>query len=162
MAGIATKAANSAFYKARMAARERNEMLSSREGASEVMGIDRTRLARIELGTITPYPEEVVMMADVYNAPELMNYCCTHECPIGRRIITQAGLEQLDRMTINILDAVQSVQGVNAVVLNIASDGQVTDDEIPRLQEVLQSLQKVSKAATELQIWMDKLKGLKP
>ena len=60
MAGIATKAANSVFCKARMEAKEENEMLSSREGAAEVLGIDRTRLARIELGTLTPHPEEAV------------------------------------------------------------------------------------------------------
>lgn len=51
---------------------------------------------------------------------------------------------------------IKTLLRLTAVVLNI-----VSDDEIPRLQEVLQSLQKVSKAAAELQIWMDKLKGLK-
>ena len=29
------------------------------DGAAEIIGIDRTRLARIELDTIAPYPEEV-------------------------------------------------------------------------------------------------------
>ena len=156
MAGIATKAADSVFYKARMAAKERNEMLSSREGAAEVMGIDRTRLARIELGTLIPYPEEVVMMADSYNAPEIMNHYCTTECPIGKRMIPEAGLEQLDRMTIKILSAVGGVSDVGNIILGVVNDGQVSQEEIPQLEKVLNQLQDVAKSATELQIWMDK------
>ena len=52
MPKMATKAADNVFYKARIAAASWNDRLGSREGASEVTGIDRTRLANIELGTI--------------------------------------------------------------------------------------------------------------
>ena len=58
----ATKTLDNMYYKARMDAAERNEDFSSREKAAEILGIDRTRLARIELETIFPYPEEVVLM----------------------------------------------------------------------------------------------------
>ena len=149
MSGIATKAVNSVFYKARMAAKEHNEMLSSREGAAEVTGIDRTRIARIELNTLVPYPEDVVIMADVYNAPQLMNYFCTHECPIGKRIAQQADLEELNRMTINILNALNGVSSVSQTVLAVVDDGQVTDEEMPEMERVLMLLQQVGKAATE-------------
>lgn len=71
MPKMATKAADNVFYKARIAAASWNDRLGSREGASEVTGIDRTRLANIELGTINPHPEEVLMLSDTYNAPEL-------------------------------------------------------------------------------------------
>lgn len=50
----ATKAADNEFYKARIAASKCNDRLASREGASEELGIDRTRLARIELGRNSP------------------------------------------------------------------------------------------------------------
>ncbi len=49
MPKMATKAAKNVFYKARIAAASWNDKLSSREGAAEVTGIDRTRLANIEL-----------------------------------------------------------------------------------------------------------------
>ena len=52
MPKMATKAADNVFYKARMAAASWNDRLASREGASELTGIDRTRLANIELGTV--------------------------------------------------------------------------------------------------------------
>ena len=74
MPKMATKAADNVFYKARMEAAKWNDKLSSREGAAEVTGLDRTRIAYIELGTITPYPEEILILADCYNAPELCNH----------------------------------------------------------------------------------------
>lgn len=45
-----TKAAANEFCIARKRAASFNDKLNSREGAAEVTSIDRTRLARIELG----------------------------------------------------------------------------------------------------------------
>ena len=42
MPKMATKAADNVFYKARMAAASWNDRLASREGTSELTGIDRT------------------------------------------------------------------------------------------------------------------------
>ena len=73
-----TKCAANVFYLARMEAAKYNDRLASREGAAEVTGIERNRIAYTELGTICPYPEEVLVYADAYNAPELMNHFCSH------------------------------------------------------------------------------------
>lgn len=94
MPKMATKAADNVFYKARIAAASWNDRLGSREGASEVTGIDRTRLANIELGTINPHPEEVLMLSDTYNAPELQNHFCSHLCPLGIGTISPIELEE--------------------------------------------------------------------
>ena len=75
MSKYATKAAGNMFCQARYEAAKFNERLSSREGAAEELGVDRTRLARIELGSVIPYPEEVLLMADIYRAPELKGKC---------------------------------------------------------------------------------------
>lgn len=52
MSKFATKAAGNMFCQARYEAAKFNERLSSREGAAEELGVDRTRLARIELGSV--------------------------------------------------------------------------------------------------------------
>lgn len=70
MTKVAPSTAASRYYLARMAAAGKNERLSSREGASEETGIDRKRMQRIEIGTLNPYPEEVLLMADTYHAPD--------------------------------------------------------------------------------------------
>ena len=90
-----TKAADNAFCIARKKAAAFNDKLNSREGAAEVLGLDRTRMARIELGSLWPYPEEVLLMADGYNAPELLNHYCCEVCPIGCRSHQRP---QLDRV----------------------------------------------------------------
>ncbi len=71
MANVTAKTSSNIFYKARCEAATHNEQLSSREGAADYMSIDRGRLYRIESGIAIPYPEEIRLMADLYNAPEL-------------------------------------------------------------------------------------------
>ena len=94
----ATKAADNMYYLARCEAAESDEAFSSREKAAELIGIDRTRLARIELDTIAPYPEEVKAMAEVYNMPELCNSYCARECPIGKNSVHEVTIDDFDRL----------------------------------------------------------------
>lgn len=113
MPKMATKAADNVFYKARIAAASWNDRLGSREGASEVTGIDRTRLANIELGTINPHPEEVLMLSDTYNAPELQNHFCSHLCPLGIGTISPIELEELERVTLQLISAMKSLRSTD-------------------------------------------------
>ena len=94
----ATKAADNMYYLARCEAAETNADFSSREKAAELVGIDRTRLARIELDTIVPYPEEVKAMAKAYNTPELNNSFCARECPLGRSSVSEVDIVDFDRL----------------------------------------------------------------
>lgn len=59
----ASKATENIYYKARMCAAEKDGSFSSREKAAMQLGIERSRLARIELNKIEPYAEEVRIMA---------------------------------------------------------------------------------------------------
>ena len=81
MSKYATKAAGNMFCQARYEAAKFNERLGSREGAAEELGVDRTRLARIELGSVTPYPEEVLLMKGTekgHTAPYIRETCRKH------------------------------------------------------------------------------------
>lgn len=99
MANVTAKTSSNIFYKARCEAATHNEQLSSREGAADYMSIDRGRLYRIESGIAVPYPEEIRLMADLYNAPELENYFCRMMCPLGCEM-PKAELANLDRITV--------------------------------------------------------------
>lgn len=133
MPKMATKAADNVFYKARIAAASWNDRLGSREGAAEVTGIDRTRLANIELGTINPHPEEVLMLADTYNAPELQNHFCSHLCPLGIGTISPIELEELERVTLQLISAMKSLPEVKDGIIDIAADGVIDAEEKPRI-----------------------------
>ena len=87
MSKKATKALNNKYYVARYNASKVNDNLTSREKSAEVLNIDRTRLSRIELGTVVPYPEEVLSMSKAYDIPELCNSYCSGDCPIGKETV---------------------------------------------------------------------------
>ena len=74
------------YFKARKEAAKCNEKLYSREGASELLGLSVSTLADYELGTTKVVPvDKVMLMADLYNCPELKAGYYKHECPIGNQ-----------------------------------------------------------------------------
>lgn len=151
-----TIAASNVFCIARKEAASFNDNLNSREGASELIGIDRTRLARIELGSLNPYPEEVLLMSDGYNAPELCNHYCSRLCPLGVKTVAPAELLQLDRLTIKIIAALGEAEYIPQTIIRIVSDGIITEEEKPEVAKILASLQKISEAAAETKLWIEK------
>lgn len=153
----ATKAADNAYYKARMKAVSFNDGLSSREGAADEIGIDRTKLARIELDIITPYPEDVKMMADTYNAPELMNYHCTSCCPIGKETITKVDSKSIEQIALSSYTALQNANTVKDIIMDVAKDGIIDEDEKPMVEAAMKKLDEIAKVAAELKLYVKKL-----
>lgn len=123
-----TKAAGNVFAEARYQAATFNDRLFSREGASEELGIDRSRLARIELGSKNPFPDEVLMMSDIYNAPELKSYYCKNMCPLGKDF-PDVKLEALDRISIKALSSFRKISAAKELLLDITEDGVITENE---------------------------------
>lgn len=141
------------YYLARCEAAETNDDFSSREKAAEIIGIDRTRLARIELDTITPYPEEVEAMAEAYNMPELCNSFCARECPIGRNSVHEVTIDDFDRLALKVLGSLKDIDSLRASLIAISEDGVIEENEKPAFQEILDSLEKISTNAKALQLW---------
>ena len=156
MTKIAPSTAVNRYYLARMEAAKKNDRLSSREGAGEETGIDRKRLQRIEIGTLNPYPEEVMLMADAYHAPELMNFYCTSACPIGQKMVPKAELRELDRLTVKFLNSLERIKDADKSLLAIAADGKLTPDEIPAMEELLEAIKAISTVGYELEIFKEK------
>ncbi len=155
MPNITAKTAANAFYQARCKASAHNEQLSSREGAADLMSIDRGRLYRIESGVADPYPEEVHLMADLYNAPELRNYYCTEMCPLGE-CVAKADVKSLDRITIMAMSSFQKTDETKQRLLKIVEDGKVTADERSEMLMVVKNLEELEGIAQNLKIWVKK------
>lgn len=152
----ATKAADNMYYLARYEASKSNEDFTSREKAAEIIGIDRTRLARIELDTITPYPEEVLSMARIYNCPELCNSYCAKECPIGKGSVKEVTIDDFDRLALKVLGSLQDIDELRLSLIAISEDGVISEQELPAFQHILDSLDKISTNAKALQLWAEK------
>lgn len=157
-----TKAAENMYCVARKTAAEGNEQLNSREGASALTGIERTRLARIELGLIVPYPEEVRLMAEVYNAPELMPCYCANDCQIGKCMGILLPSEQpasLEQLAIRAAIAFRNTETIRDSLLDITSDGVIDDSERGKLDTIINQLSAISQIAYQLQAHALKIRG---
>ena len=149
----ARKAAGNPWYEARKKAAEYDDRLCSREGAAERLGMSVSAVADAELGLTKCMPvDKAVLMADLYNAPQLLNYYCLHECPIGCRHSISDEVVDIDRVTVKLLKGlrVDRLEEIKDSLLDIAEDGKITDDEKPELKEVLDYLDSLAKTVSEL------------
>ncbi len=155
MANIAEKTSSNVFYKARCIASKHNDSLSSREGAADIMSIDRGRLYRIESGIANPYPEEVHLMADLYNAPELRNFYCRTCCPLGKDV-PEINTYEIDRIAIRAISSFRRIGETKDLLLDIAEDGIISKEERPELEKVLRNLEELEKVTQNLRVWIKK------
>ncbi len=151
----ATKAAGNPWFEARKKAAMYDDRLCSREGAAEKLGMSVSAVADAELGLSKCMPvDKAVLMADLYKAPHLLNYYCLNECPIGCRLSLSDQVLGIDRVTVKLLRdlKVDRLSEVKDTLLEIAADGQITDDEKPAFKDVLEYLDSVAKTVSELKI----------
>lgn len=148
------------FYAARKSESEKNEELSSREGASEIVLVEQTRLAKIESGKTVPYPEEVCNMAKVYHAPELCNIYCSEYCEIGRGRVEKHDIASLDRVAFRVLGALQETQELRDNIISVAENGDIYPYEYRQLREIMTALDKLIVNAQSFKLWVEKNKGI--
>ena len=140
---------------ARKKAAEENPLLNSLDTAQDVLCIDRLRLLKIENGQKTPEPADVASMAKAYNAPELNNYYCSKECPLG--CDSQPFIyDDLDKISVRLLSALHFLENANDRIYAILEDGKISENERSEFNNILETLEKISYSAGSLQLWARK------
>jgi hypothetical protein len=153
----ATKDPSNVFYSARTDAAKQNDRLSSRYSAGIELGIDYARMNAIETGTKDPYPDEVVMMAELYHAPELMPIYCSQHCMVGRcNHAPEVELQDLDRCVIAVVHGLRHPDEVIDELLDVAADGAITTNEQAQVDDVIAYLDKIVSAAAQLRLYVAK------
>ena len=128
----------------------------SREAAGERMVfVSPDRIERIESGRSAPHPDEVLSMEKCYRAPELSNYYCTHECPIGMKYEPEASLKELPHATVELLAALGALEGEKDRLIAIAADAAVTEDEKKAFGEIREKLARLETAIRTMRIWIE-------
>lgn len=151
-----TKAANNPFCQARLQAAEYNEKFFSKEYAADQLHMSAGQLQDYELGiTKCIPPDNILRMADLYNAPELRNHYCREMCPLGCDT-PKLELEDLDRITVKAMASFRKMAETKEILLDITEDGILTDSEKPELEQVLKNLDEVVAIAQSLKIWVEK------
>lgn len=149
MSGI-SKRENKTIYQIR-----REELGWSRAKASEETFISENRLEKIETLKTLPTPEDIVAMADAYNAPELCNYYCVNECAIGERLrIPMTERKSLPRIVLEVLTTLSQLEKEKDRLVEIANDEQITEDEMHDFVRIRDELEKISATADSLKLWI--------
>ncbi len=144
-----------AYRRARKAAAEREPLLNNSESAQDIVHIERSRLIAIEKGHKAPYPEEVLTMARVYDAPELCNQYCTGQCPIGRENKPLI-YDDLSQVSTRLMSALYFLQNASDRIFSILEDGKVSREEQEDFGKILETLDKLSYGAQSLKLWAEK------
>lgn len=135
----------------------REEAGFTREKASEEMtAISASRIEKIEYGTQTPTPYDVVQMADCYKRPDLCNYYCSHECEIGDRYVPEIEVSELSNIILETVASLHEINPLTTRLIQIARDGKITDDEIKDFALISTRLDEISLAIDALNLWVDK------
>lgn len=140
MAKQATKAVGNRYYEARMRAAKYNEKLLTRSGAIEFLpGVTEDSLKKYELDINRPPNIVVALMADAYNEPELRQWYCVNECPLGKdcREIPEMPAE---RALIRLQNSVYEMEQLTRQISLLMEDGTLGEDEkgaVPQLRNRL-------------------------
>lgn len=130
----------------------------SREEASEKLGIMSVdRIGRIENEVYPPYPNEALMMAKVYREPSLCNYYCAQECPIGQQYVPEIKLKALSQIVLEVLSSLHAMERNTAKFVDIAVDGNISDDELADFVEIQRNLERISVTVETLQLWSEQM-----
>ncbi len=128
----------------------------SREAAESIMTfVSADRIERIESGRSAPHPDEVMQMEQGYKSPELSNYYCTHECPIGMKYVEQAELKELPQLTVELLSALHAMEKERDRLIDISVDGRVNSTERKQFNIILNKLTVLDRAIRGMRIWIE-------
>ena len=128
----------------------------SREAASEVLTfVSADRIEKIESGKSAPHPDEVLEMERGYENPELSNYYCTHECPIGMKYVQKAELKELPQLTVELLSALHAMDAEQNRLIDISVDGRVDDFERKQFDVILEKLAALDRSIRGMRIWIE-------
>ena len=134
----------------------REECGMTRAQASEAMGfISESQIERIEYGRAQPHPEDVLAMAKTYKNAGLYNYYCSNECPIGQQYVPAIEIKDFPRIVLEILASLNSVYKDRDRLIEIASDGQVREDELRDFAKIQDQLSKIALNVNALQYWVE-------
>ncbi len=135
-----TKATGNRYCQARLRAARYNEKLLTRPGAAdELPGVTEDSLKKYELDITKPPNTVVALMADAYNEPELRQWYCVNECPLGRdcREIPEMPAE---RALIRLQNSVYEMERLIRELSLVMEDGEITEtdaDVIPQIRDRL-------------------------
>ena len=85
----------------------------------------------------------------------LCNYYCSHECPIGQIYVPEIELKSLSQITLETVNAINSLEKRKNRLIEIAVDGRIDPDEQEDFDDIKKELDEISEAVQTLRMWID-------
>lgn len=136
----------------------RENLALTREEASELLvTVSPERIEKIENERSLPYPDEVLVMADKYKQPNLCNFYCANQCPIGQQYVPEVKIKDLSQIVLEMLASLNSMQKKKDRLIEITVDGEISGDELEDFIYIQEELERISIAVETLQLWSEQM-----
>ncbi len=130
----------------------------TRETASELLEtIPPERIEKIENERSFPHPDEVLTMAEKYKKPDLCNYYCANQCPIGQEYVPEIKIRDLSQIVLEMLASLNAMNKRKDRLIEITADGKISDDELEDFLYIQEELERISITVETLQLWAEKM-----
>lgn len=127
----------------------------TRDKASELMEvISADRIEKIESEKSMAHPDEILIMAEHYKRPDLCNFYCSHECPIGQKYVPEVKMKELSQIILEMLATLNSLEKEKNRLIEITADGNISDDEYHDFLLIQDKLEKMSLTIDSLKLWV--------
>lgn len=152
MARVSTKKNKNIYHTTR------EELHLTRETASELLEIiSPERIEKIENERSLPNPDEVLLMAEKYQAPGLCNYYCAKQCPIGQQYVPEIKIKDLSQIILEMLASLNAMNKKKERLIEITADGRISSDELEDFIRIQEELERISITVETLQLWSEKM-----
>lgn len=152
MARVSTKENKNIYHKTREA------LHLTREAASELLeSMAPERIEKIENERCLPHPDEVLVMAKRYKHPNLCNYYCANQCPIGQQYVPEVKIKDLSQIVLEMLASLNSMNKRKERLIEITADGVISDDELADFIFIQKELERISITVETLQLWAERM-----
>lgn len=143
------------YFQARKEAAKGDARLFNRDFAAEQLGVASYTLGEYERGVTKVVPiDKVVLMADLYNKPELVTNYCRHECPVHGFLPLATEDKGIQGIALRLLKGLDEddLEEMKNKLIDIAEDGKITEEEIPELKKIIDKLNHIAEVISELKI----------
>ena len=138
--------------------RTREGLALTREEASALLvTMSPERIEKIESERSMPHPDEVLLMSDQYKQPDLCNYYCANQCPIGAQYVPEIQIKDLSQIVLETIASLNAMQQKKDRFIEITVDGEISDDEMADFVRIQAELEKISIAVETLQLWCERM-----
>ena len=96
-------------------------------------------------------------MSQKYKRPSLCNHYCANQCPIGKEYVPEVKVKELSTIVVEMLAYLNSAEKTKNRLIEIAVDGEISNDEIEDFIRIQQELERISITVETLQLWSERM-----